>query len=82
MDVLGPYPSSHAEFNVLIGDIKPEDLPGRVSQALGVQYLDDMQSPTKPRQRRCLQNQNQHARCAGDAPCICAWSERRSTLYY
>jgi len=77
MDVLGPYPSSRAEFDVLISDIKPEDLPGRVSQALGVQYLDDM-----PRQRRCLQNQNQHATCAGDAPCICAWSERRSTLYY
>jgi len=41
MDVLGPYPSSHA-------DIKPEDVPGRVSQALGVQYLDDMQSRPNP----------------------------------
>lgn len=45
MDVLGPYPSSHAEgFDVLISDVKPEDLPGRISQALGVQYLTEMQS--------------------------------------
>ncbi len=48
MDVLGPYPSSHADFDVLISDVKPEDLPGRISQALGVQYLDDMQSRPSP----------------------------------
>ncbi len=48
MDVLGPYPSSHAKFDVLISNVKPEDLPGRRSQALGVQYLDDMQSRPSP----------------------------------
>ncbi|KAL3159618.1 hypothetical protein ABBQ38_010028 [Trebouxia sp. C0009 RCD-2024] len=49
MDVLGPYPSGHADgFDVLISDVKPEDLPGRISQALGVQYLAEMQSRPTP----------------------------------
>ncbi len=49
MDVLGPYPSSHADgFDALNSDVKPEDLPGRISQALGVQYLADMQSRPTP----------------------------------
>lgn len=49
MDVLGPYPSSLAEgFDVLISDVKPEDLPGCISQALGVQYLAEMQSRPTP----------------------------------
>lgn len=49
MDVLGPYPLSHAEgFDVLISDVKPEDLPSRISQALGVQYLAEMQSRPTP----------------------------------
>ncbi len=46
MDVLGPYPeTADAPFDVLISDVKPEDLPGRISEALLTQYLSDM--PTK-----------------------------------
>ena len=41
-DVL-TYPSDDEQFDVLISDVKPEDLPGRVSQALGVPYLSGMQ---------------------------------------
>ena len=49
MDVLGPYPSSYVEgFDLRISDVKPEDLPGRISQALGVQYLADMPSQSTP----------------------------------
>ena len=45
--MLGPYPqTADAPFDVLINDVKPEDLPGRISQALQTQYLSKM--PTKP----------------------------------
>eukprot|EP00798_Chlamydomonas_sp_ICE-L_P013469 gene13469-19327_t len=43
MDVLGPYPSaSDAPCNVLISDVKPEDLPFKISKALGKDYLSEM----------------------------------------
>lgn len=43
LDVLGPYPDTvDTPFDVLISDIKPEDLPGRISEALETQYLSEM----------------------------------------
>lgn len=80
MDVLGPYLSSHAEgFDVLISDVKPEDLPGRISQALGIQYLSEMQS--RPTPVNGIVFNTKSTACAGNDPCVCAWSECRSTLY-
>ena len=39
-DTLGPYPENRFDpFDVLISDIKPEDLPGRISKFMGVNYL-------------------------------------------
>ncbi|GAX78565.1 hypothetical protein CEUSTIGMA_g6005.t1 [Chlamydomonas eustigma] len=50
-DVLGPYPStSDVVFDVLISDVKPDDLPLRISEALETQYLSEMatrQGPVK-----------------------------------
>lgn len=48
MDVLGPYPSSSEEFDVLISDVMPEDLPGRVSRALGTTYLAPLGTKSNP----------------------------------
>lgn len=48
MDVLGPYPSDPDAFDVLISDVQPEDLPGRISQALGTQYLEEMEVMPNP----------------------------------
>ena len=48
MDVLGPYPSSSTAFDVLISDVTPEDLPGRISQALGVEYLAALETIPNP----------------------------------
>lgn len=48
MDVLGPYPSTIGAFDVLISDVKPENLPGRISTALGVQYLAPVHSMPNP----------------------------------
>lgn len=40
LDIVGPYPeASEDAFDVLISDIKPEDLPTTVSGALGISYL-------------------------------------------
>ena len=45
-DVLGPYPStSDVAFDVLIGDVHPDDLPLNISLALGVPYLSEMSAP-------------------------------------
>lgn len=38
-DMLGPYPDYSSPFDVLISDIKPEDLPIAISRTLGVAYL-------------------------------------------
>ncbi|GAX85490.1 hypothetical protein CEUSTIGMA_g12906.t1 [Chlamydomonas eustigma] len=50
-DVLGPYPStSGVVFDVLISDVKLDDLPLRISEALETQYLSKMatrQGPVK-----------------------------------
>lgn len=49
MDVLEPYPSSQADgIDVLISDVKPEDIPDRISQALRVQYLAERESRPTP----------------------------------
>jgi hypothetical protein len=48
MDVLGPYPSIPDTFEVLISDVKPKDLPGRISQAMGIPYLADMETRPNP----------------------------------
>jgi hypothetical protein len=46
LGMLGLYPeTADAPFDVLISDVKPEDLPGRISEALQTQYLSEM--PTK-----------------------------------
>jgi hypothetical protein len=43
--MMGPYPESEEDsYDVLISDIKPEDLPASVSSALGTPYLE----PTSP----------------------------------
>ena len=50
-DVLGPYPSGRSgndAFDVLISDVKPEDLPGRISVALQTPYLADMETRANP----------------------------------
>lgn len=39
MEVLGPYPTSFTLLDVLISDVKPEDLPECISGALGIPYL-------------------------------------------
>lgn len=48
MDVLGPYTEGSVAFDVLISDVKPGDLPNRVSQALGTPYLADMECKAGP----------------------------------
>lgn len=48
MDVLGPYPSGGEGFDVLICDFKPEDFPGRISQALGTTYLANLETRSNP----------------------------------
>ena len=47
-DVLGPYPSEQDVFDVLISDVKPEDLPGRISTALQTPYLAQMETRANP----------------------------------
>ena len=47
-EVLGPYPSGSDAFDVLISDVKPEDLPGRISVALQTPYLADMETRANP----------------------------------
>lgn len=48
MDVLGPYPYSPDAFDVLISDVKPADLPERISQALRIPYLANMEPRPSP----------------------------------
>ncbi|KAK9789017.1 hypothetical protein WJX73_008325 [Symbiochloris irregularis] len=47
-DVLGPYPSDQDAFDELISDVKPEDLPRRISEALQIIYLDQMETRANP----------------------------------
>ncbi|KAK9810892.1 hypothetical protein WJX73_005903 [Symbiochloris irregularis] len=48
-DVLGPYPDHDQDaFDVLISDVKPEDLPRRISEALHVPYLEPMAIRANP----------------------------------
>ncbi len=49
MDVLGPYPTGPFNaFDVLISDVQPEDLPGKISKALGTDYLADIGTIPNP----------------------------------
>ena len=49
MDVLGPFPTGPSNaFDVLISDVQPEDLPGKISTALGTDYLADMGTIPNP----------------------------------
>lgn len=49
MDVVGPYPSpAAAPFDVLLSDVKPEDLPCGISHALGTPYLSEMATRQEP----------------------------------
>jgi len=48
MGVLGPYPCNDESFDVLISDIKPEDLPGHISATLGTPYLAEMEIQPNP----------------------------------
>lgn len=42
MDVLGPYSDPSPDvFDVLLSDVKPDDLPGKISDFLKVAYLSD-----------------------------------------
>jgi hypothetical protein len=42
MDVLGPYHDSSSDaFDILLSDVKPEDLHGKISEFLKVSYLSD-----------------------------------------
>ncbi|MCJ1467068.1 hypothetical protein MMC07_005690 [Pseudocyphellaria aurata] len=47
-DVLGPYPSGNDAFDVLNSDVKPEHLPGRISEALQIPYLAAMEARPSP----------------------------------
>jgi hypothetical protein len=48
MDVLGPYPTDSDAFDVLISDVLPANLPNRISEALRIPYLAEMEVKPGP----------------------------------
>ena len=80
MNVLGPYPSSPEAFDVLNGDVKPEDLPGRISQALGIQYLAALETRSNP-VKGIMFNTTGNTLPFSHAPCVCGGPEFGNTFY-